>query len=128
MSDFQSDYPGQKRLIAALRDPRRYPHAAASVELIETHISWVLLAGSYAYKIKKALNLGYDKAFSAIFDSNLTTFITGVILFQFGSGPVQGFALTLMIGIVVSMFSAIFISRVIFNVLTDKYGSNVSFG
>lgn len=78
--------------------------------------------------LRAAIDAGYQKAFTAIFDSNLTTFITGVILFQFGSGPVQGFALTLMIGIVVSMFSAIFISRVIFNVLTDRYGSNVNFG
>ncbi len=65
---------------------------------------------------------------TAIFDSNLTTFITGVILFQFGTGPVQGFALTLMIGIVASMFSAIFITRMIFNVLTDRYGTKVNFG
>ena len=78
--------------------------------------------------LRAAIDAGYEKAFTAIFDSNLTTFITGVILFQFGTGPVQGFALTLMIGIVVSMFSAIFISRVIFNVLTDRYGSNVNFG
>lgn len=49
----------QQRLIAALRDPRRYPHAVQNVEVIETHISWVLLAGDYAYKIKKALNLGF---------------------------------------------------------------------
>ena len=72
--------------------------------------------------LRAAIDAGYEKAFTAIFDSNLTTFITGVILFQFGTGPVQGFALTLMIGIVVVMFSAIFITRVIFNVLTDRYG------
>jgi len=78
--------------------------------------------------IRAAIDAGYEKAFTAIFDSNLTTFITGVILFQFGTGPIQGFALTLMIGIVASMFSAIFITRVIFNILTDKYGSRVSFG
>jgi len=78
--------------------------------------------------LRAAIDAGYEKAFSAIFDSNLTTFITGVILFQFGSGPIQGFALTLMIGIVASMFSAIYITRVIFNILIDKYGSRVSFG
>jgi uncharacterized protein len=49
----------QQKLIAALLDPRRYPHAVKSVRLIETHISWVLLAGRYAYKIKKALDLGF---------------------------------------------------------------------
>jgi aminoglycoside phosphotransferase family enzyme/predicted kinase len=59
MSELQSDIPNQKILIAALRDTRRYSHAAEVVELFETHISWVLLAGQYAYKIKKALNLGF---------------------------------------------------------------------
>jgi SecD/SecF fusion protein len=78
--------------------------------------------------LRAAIDAGYEKAFSAIFDSNLTTFITGVILFQFGTGPVQGFALTLMIGIVASMFSAIFITRTIFNVMTDSYGTKVNFG
>lgn len=78
--------------------------------------------------LRAAIEAGYEKAFTAIFDSNLTTFITGVILFQFGTGPVQGFALTLMIGIVSSMFSAIFITRVIFNVLTEKSTTAVSFG
>jgi len=78
--------------------------------------------------LRAAIDAGYEKAFSAIFDSNLTTFISGVILFQFGSGPIQGFALTLMIGIVASMFSAIFITRVIFNILTDRPGASVSFG
>ncbi|MBL8381880.1 MAG: AAA family ATPase [Burkholderiales bacterium] len=51
--------PAQRRLIAALRDPHAFPHPAAAVELVETHISWVLLAGDYAYKIKKALDLGF---------------------------------------------------------------------
>ena len=78
--------------------------------------------------LRAAIDAGYEKAFTAIFDSNLTTFISGVILFQFGSGPIQGFALTLMIGIVASMFSAIFITRVIFNMLTDRPGATVSFG
>jgi aminoglycoside phosphotransferase family enzyme/predicted kinase len=59
MSDTRSDYVQQQRLIAALRDPRRYPHAAKSVQVIETHISWLLLAGDHAYKIKKALDLGF---------------------------------------------------------------------
>lgn len=77
--------------------------------------------------LRAAIDAGYSKAFSAIFDSNLTTFITGLILYQFGSGPVQGFALTLMIGIVASMISAIFITRIIFNVMTEK-GKNPNFG
>ena len=78
--------------------------------------------------MRAALDAGYEKAFSAIFDSNLTTFISGVILYQFGTGPVQGFALTLMIGIAVSMFSAIFITRVIFNIITEKSATAVHFG
>ncbi len=78
--------------------------------------------------LRAAIDMGYQKAWSAIFDSNLTTFISGLILYQFGTGPVQGFALTLMIGIVASMFSAIFITRVIFEMLTDKYGTVVNFG
>lgn len=78
--------------------------------------------------LRAAIDAGYEKAFTAIFDSNLTTFITGVILYQFGTGPVQGFALTLMIGIVASMFSAIFITRVIFNILSEKSTAAISFG
>ncbi|MGB6033101.1 MAG: protein translocase subunit SecD, partial [Bacteroidota bacterium] len=78
--------------------------------------------------LRAAIDAGYDKAFTAIFDTNLTTFITGVILYQFGTGPVQGFALTLMIGIASSMFSAVFITRVIFNILADKYTTGIQFG
>ena len=78
--------------------------------------------------MRAALDAGYEKAFSAIFDSNLTTFITGVILYQFGTGPVQGFALTLMIGIVASMFSAIFITRIIFDILIDRKTAGINFG
>ena len=74
-----------------------------------------------------AMDAGYSKAFSAIADSNITTFITAVILYQFGSGPIQGFALTLMIGILASMFSAIVITRVIFEIMMER-GSKVSFG
>jgi len=74
-----------------------------------------------------AIDVGYSKAFTAIFDSNLTTFITGVILYQFGSGSIQGFALTLMIGIVASMFSAIVITRVIFDAMTER-GKQINFG
>jgi SecD/SecF fusion protein len=78
--------------------------------------------------LRAAIDAGYEKAWTAIFDSNLTTFISGVILYQFGTGPVQGFALTLMIGIAVSMFSAIFVTHIIFNVMTDVYNRQVHFG
>ena len=59
MGNRQTDYSVQRRLVTALLDSRRYPHPAKTVRLIETHISWVLLAGRYAYKIKKALDLGF---------------------------------------------------------------------
>lgn len=55
----QTDYSNQQALVAALQDGHRFPHAAQSVRLVETHISWVLLAGRYAYKIKKAVDLGF---------------------------------------------------------------------
>ncbi len=74
-----------------------------------------------------AIDAGYTRAFTAIFDANLTAFITGIILYQFGSGPVQGFALTLMIGIVASVFSAVVVSRVIIEMLIER-GKHVSFG
>ncbi len=63
--------------------------------------------------MKSSVDSGFSRALSAIVDSNLTTFFSGIILYQFGSGPIQGFALTLMIGIVASMFSALVICRVI---------------
>ncbi|MDR1458812.1 MAG: protein translocase subunit SecDF, partial [Bacteroidales bacterium] len=72
----------------------------------------------------KALRLsvadGYKAAYSAIIDGNVTTIITGIILYVFGSGPVQGFATTLIIGLLTSLFTAIFISRLVFNWMMDK--------
>jgi preprotein translocase subunit SecD len=78
--------------------------------------------------LRAAIDAGYSKAFHAIFDSNITTFFSGVILYQFGTGPVQGFALTLMIGIVASMFSAIVITRVIFEVMMERGAMAINFG
>ena len=77
--------------------------------------------------VRAAIDAGYSKAFAAIFDSNITTFLTGLVLYQFGTGPVQGFALTLMVGIAASMFSAIVITHIIFNIMTEK-GVNPNFG
>ena len=57
---------------------------------------------------------GYGKAFSTIFDANITTLVAAVFLFQFGTGPVKGFAVTLTIGILASMFTAVFVSRQLF--------------
>ena len=62
--------------------------------------------------LKNAINAGYSNAFSAIFDSNLTSIITGVILFYFGTGPIKGFATTLVIGIVCSFFTAVWLTRI----------------
>ncbi|MCE7057771.1 protein translocase subunit SecDF [Algoriphagus sp. AGSA1] len=72
-----------------------------------------------------AINAGYNKAFSAILDSNVTTFLTGAILFALGQGPVKGFAIVLMIGIASSFFSAVFITRVIVSWMSKK-GDNSS--
>ncbi len=77
--------------------------------------------------VKASVDGGYEKALSAIIDSNITTFFTGIILYQFGSGPVQGFALTLMIGIASTLFSALVISRVVFDYMVAK-GIKVSLG
>ncbi len=64
--------------------------------------------------IKQAVKAGYDNAFSAIFDSNLTSIITGVILLYFGTGPVKGFATTWIIGIICSFFTAVFLTRLVY--------------
>ena len=69
-------------------------------------------------KLRQAISEGYGNAFSAIFDSNLTSIITGVILLLFGSGPIKGFATTLIIGIVCSFFTAVFLTRIAFELIT----------
>ena len=70
--------------------------------------------------VKEALNKGYSNAFSAIFDSNLTSLITGIILLYFGTGPVKGFATTWIIGIVVSFFTAVYMTRVVYDHMLNK--------
>ena len=75
-----------------------------------------------------AINIGYEKAFSAILDGNVTTFLTGAILFALGQGPVKGFAIVLMIGIACSFFTSVFITRVMVTWMTKKGDkSNMSF-
>ena len=77
---------------------------------------------------KNAISAAYDKAFTAIFDSNFTSLITAILLFIFGSSAIKGFAITLSIGIVASMFSAILVTRVLFRWGTDLNAlKNVSF-
>ena len=70
--------------------------------------------------VKAALKDGYTNAFSAIFDSNLTSIITGVILFYFGTGPIRGFATTLIIGILCSFFTAVFLTRLVYEHFMNK--------
>ena len=70
--------------------------------------------------VKTALADGYSNAFSAIFDSNLTSIITGVILYNFGTGPIRGFATTLIIGILVSFFTAVFLTRIVYEHYLNK--------
>jgi preprotein translocase subunit SecD len=77
--------------------------------------------------LRAAVDTGYTKAFTAIFDGHVTSFLTGIVLYQFGSGPIQGFALTLMIGLVANLFSAIVITHVIMNIMMDK-GYHPKFG
>ena len=69
-----------------------------------------------------AIKDGFSKAYSAIIDGNLTTIITGIVLFVFGNGPVQGFATTLIIGIITSFFCAIFITRLLIEWIAGKWG------
>ncbi len=76
--------------------------------------------------MKQAIAEGYKNAFSSIWDANITTFLTGVILFIFGTGPIQGFATTLIIGIVTSMFTAILLSRVFIEEWMEK-GKKMTF-
>lgn len=66
---------------------------------------------------QQAIHFGYDNAFSTILDANITTFIVGMILFAIGTGPIKGFSITLMIGIITSMFSAIIFTRVLVNLI-----------
>ena len=65
--------------------------------------------------VRAAIDAGFSKAFRTIVDANITTFIAAVVLFQFGTGPIKGFAITLCIGIAASMFTAVFVSRAIFD-------------
>jgi preprotein translocase subunit SecD len=78
--------------------------------------------------LRASIEAGYSKAFSAILDSNVTTLFTGIVLYQFGSGPIQGFALTLMMGVTANLFTAIVITRVIFDIKTERGTTAINFG
>jgi len=75
---------------------------------------------------RAALQLGYEKAFAAIFDSNLTTVLAGIVLLQYGTGPVRGFAVTLIIGVTASMFTAVFVTRWIMELLVARRPERLS--
>lgn len=85
--------------------------------LIYERIREELVAGKTS---RAAISSGYHRAFSAILDSNVTTLITSMLLFIFGTGPIQGFAVTLSLGVVASMFSAIVVTRVVFDFLLKR--------
>ncbi len=70
--------------------------------------------------VRASIETGFSKAFVTILDANLTTFGSGIVLFQFGTGPIKGFALTLMIGIVTTIFTGVFVSRLIFDLFYDR--------
>ncbi|MBF0431591.1 MAG: protein translocase subunit SecD [Fibrobacteria bacterium] len=70
--------------------------------------------------IRGAIDAGYKRAFTTIFDSNVTTFGTALILYYIGTGPIKGFGLTLMIGIAASMFTALFVTRLVFDIFIEK--------
>lgn len=78
--------------------------------------------------LRAAIEGGYSNAMSAIMDANVTTFFVGIILYSFGVGPIKGFAVTLMAGIVASLFSAIVITRVVVDYLTRERDADLSFG
>ena len=78
--------------------------------------------------LRTSIEIGYKKAFSAIMDSHVTSIITAIILYQFGTGPIQGFALTLIIGLVANLFTAIIITRIVFDIMTDKGRTQINFG
>lgn len=76
--------------------------------------------------ISNSISLGFSRAFSAIFDSNLTTVISAVFLFQFGTGPIKGYAITLIIGLTANMFTAVFVSHLIFDLTVPKTAKKLS--
>jgi preprotein translocase subunit SecD len=76
--------------------------------------------------ILSSISLGFSRAFSAIFDSNLTTIISAIFLFQFGTGPIKGYAVTLIIGLTANLFTAVFVSHLIFDMTIKKSAKRLS--
>ena len=82
--------------------------------LIFTRIREEIVAGMSP---QNAISAGFDRAFSTILDANITTFLVAMVLFTVGTGPVKGFSVTLMVGIITSMFSAIMVTRAVVNLM-----------
>ncbi len=79
--------------------------------------------------MRAAVDGGFDKALSAIADGNITTFLIGVVLYSFGTGPIQGFAVTLMAGIATSLFAALVVTRLLVDwTLARTHGRPIAFG
>jgi len=78
--------------------------------------------------LRAAIAAGYDQSLSAILDANITTFFVGVILYSFGVGPIKGFAVTLMAGILSSLFTAIIVTRLLFDYMVEERSMEVSYG
>jgi preprotein translocase subunit SecD len=78
--------------------------------------------------LRAAIAAGYEQSLSAILDANITTFFVGVILYSFGVGPIKGFAVTLMAGILASLFTAIIVTRLIFDYMVEERSMEVSYG
>jgi preprotein translocase subunit SecD len=76
--------------------------------------------------VKNSIAQGFGRAFTAIFDSNVTTIISAIFLFQFGTGPIKGYAVTLIIGLLANLFTAVFVSRVIFDATIPKTAKTLS--
>lgn len=86
------------------------------------------LKGKRARSLPLVLDKAYGRAFMTIFDANITSLITALVLFQFGTGPIKGFAITLSLGILISLFTAVFVSRVIMDVAAANGAKNISVG
>jgi preprotein translocase subunit SecD len=78
--------------------------------------------------LRVALDLGYKRSFRTIIDSHITTLLTGVILLQFGTGTIQGFAITLIIGLLASLFTSVVVTRTIFDIMLDRGTHTINFG
>ncbi|MEM6992897.1 MAG: protein translocase subunit SecD, partial [Myxococcota bacterium] len=74
------------------------------------------------FTARAAIESGYDRAFTTILDAQLTTAIAGLVLWQYGSGPIRGFAVTLLIGIATSIFTGVFCSRLFFDAQANRRG------